>query len=86
MNAEPELSIDAIIDELIALSAERERECEAIRTYQVDSRIPWTVTKGMAAGIREANHHIESMRRKAANARYDAMYDPLGRGQRDSDV
>ena len=37
MNPEPELSIDSIIDELTALSAERERE--AIRSRPVDGSL-----------------------------------------------
>lgn len=68
MSAEPELSIDAIIDQLTALSAERERESEAIRFQRSDGRDA-AATFGMAVGIMQAVRHIESMRLQAANER-----------------
>ena len=76
MKRQPELSTDAIIAELTALSEEREREREAIPIRIGDgglSEIERAASLGMALGIMQAVRHIESMRVQAANERADVQ-------------
>jgi hypothetical protein len=76
MNGQPELSVDAIINGLTALSEEREREREAIPIRISDgglSEIDRAARLGMALGIMQAIRHIESMRVQAANERADVQ-------------
>lgn len=77
MSGEPELSVDAIIDELTALSAERLRELEVMPVKR-GSRLSEdlnAIALGTALGVMHATQRIEEMRRRAAVPRAQQMRD-----------
>ncbi len=88
MSGKSELSVDAIIEELTALSAERLRELEVMPVKR-GSRLSEdlnAVALGTGLGVMHAIQRIEEMRRRAAVPQTNEMRDGSLQRERDRHV